>query len=441
VPADVQGPVTADEAAGAFAFLRKYRRLILAVSGGPDSLALLLLFAEWRRGLSGEAPHVNVATVDHGLRAEAASEAAFVASVASKLSLPHATLTWSGEKPKTGIADAAREARYRVLRSYAETFDDRDTAVLTAHHLEDQAETLAMRLARGAGITGLAGMRRERPIASGSPIVLARPLLAFSKARLVATVEAGGFTPVDDPTNHDESHERVRVRRALHRLADAGIEPAALAKSAMRLGAACDALDYAQRTFTRSLALSYGHEVFASLSRDAFAAGPAYLRQAVLAKLIDRYGGATRPPRLSEIEALVTTIEEDEKVMATLGGAVVSAGKVTVKVWRESGRLEADVLLSPGESSRWDERFIVACAKDSSRGVSVRPLGERGYLEIASHIRSSSGLPSRAAHALPAFWRGSELLAVPALVPFGDSGFSRWATPMFEVRPIFREDN
>ncbi len=141
-------PIAPDEADAAFEPLAKFEHVVLAVSGGPDSMALLTLAAEWRQRRNGASPSLSVATVDHGLRPESPREAEFVASEAGRLGLPHVTLPWTGEKPSRGIPDAARRARYRLLDDHARALSASDVAVVTAHHQGDQAETFAMRLAR-----------------------------------------------------------------------------------------------------------------------------------------------------------------------------------------------------------------------------------------------------------------------------------------------------
>ena len=202
-------------------------RLGLAVSGGPDSLALLLLATEARPG------QVEAATVDHQLRPGSAAEAAMVAEVCARLGVRHVTLTadWD-EKPETAIQERARAMRYRLLGDWAR---QRGLTVLTAHHLEDQAETLLMRLARGAGVKGLAGMRPAGRVV--------RPLLGWRKAELEAVCAAAGIEPIRDPSNDDEQFERVRVRRALS--ANGWLDPVALAASAAHLCQADEALDWA----------------------------------------------------------------------------------------------------------------------------------------------------------------------------------------------------
>lgn len=416
---EAQLPIALAEAADAFARTAPFDHAILAVSGGPDSMALLVLAAECFARKGEGAPQLSVATIDHGLRPESGAEAAFVASEARRLGLPHTTLRWTGEKPATGIAAAARSARYRLLEEHARSFPAERVAVVTAHHLDDQAETFAMRLARGAGVAGLAAMAAERPLTEGSPIRLIRPLLTFPKSRLIATLEARNVRFFNDPTNTDERYERARVRRLLPALNAAGITSAALATSARRLGEAEAALRYAEDRFIATLDLSFGNEVFASLKTDAFREGPSLLRQRVLAHLITRYGGESQKPQLSEIEDLAARLQSEGKCMATLGGAMISSGGRFIRVWREAGRLtQAEFELSPGESRTWDNRFIVGCMPDALGRVRIKPLGAADYLKIAGHLVRGRRPPARAAHALPSFWRGRDLIAVPSLAPF-----------------------
>lgn len=209
-------------------------RLGIAVSGGPDSLALLLLAAEARRG------QVEAATVDHALREGSRAEAEQVAALCIERAIPHAILTARWAVPPIGNIQArARTERYALLGGWAR---DRGLAtVATAHHADDQAETLLMRLARGSGVNGLAGTRPRRPLADG--IDLIRPLLGWRRAALAAIVADAGLTPVDDPANHDPRHDRSRIRAVL---ADAvWADPLRLASSAAHLRNADEALDWA----------------------------------------------------------------------------------------------------------------------------------------------------------------------------------------------------
>jgi tRNA(Ile)-lysidine synthase len=399
-------------------------------------MALLALAADWRQRRGGSQPAISVATVDHRLRPESTGEAEFVARETARLGAPHTILTWQGDKPSSGIAEAARRARYALLDEHARGFGSTPTAVVTAHHLDDQAETFAMRLARGAGVDGLAAMPVERPLICSSDVTLVRPLLDFPKTRLLATARARNVPFVEDPTNEDVSYERVRMRRGLLSFEDLGISVRALATSARRLGDAQAALRYAESSFVATLNLTYGNEVFAVFDRERFSEGPAFLRQKLLTRLIARYGGASNEPQLSEIEALASRLQRAGKCTATLGGATVSAGRRFVRVWREAGRLDqGEINLAPGESRVWDRRFLLQSALEG-RGVTVRPLGAESFAKIAGLLSRSTRVPSRAAYALPSFWSGQELLAVPSLKPFALRPGPPLVTPGCELRAL-----
>ncbi len=204
----------------------------LAVSGGPDSLALLLLVHAAQSGL------VQAATVDHGLRAEAADEAAMVADVCATLGVPHTTLAVT--VADGNVQAEARTARYAALGAWAERAGL--AAIATAHHADDQAETLLMRLNRASGVSGLAGVRARGRVA-GVPVPVVRPLLDWRRADLAEVVQAAGLTPAQDPSNLDPAYDRVRVRAALVE-AD-WLDVAAIAQSAAHLAEADQALDWA----------------------------------------------------------------------------------------------------------------------------------------------------------------------------------------------------
>lgn len=209
-------------------------RIGVAVSGGPDSLALLLLAAAARPG------SIEAATVDHGLRVESADEAAMVAGLCSNLGIAHRTLIadWP-EAPEANIQAAARAMRYRLLNEWA--IERGLAAVATAHHADDQAETLLMRLLRGSGVGGLGGTRNKRALSE--EVQLIRPLLGWRKAELEVLVLEAGLSPVDDPSNRDLRHDRSRIRELLKE-AD-WIDPARLAASASAIRDANEAIDWA----------------------------------------------------------------------------------------------------------------------------------------------------------------------------------------------------
>lgn len=216
-------------------------RLGLAVSGGPDSLALLLLAASALPG------RVEVATVDHRLRAASAAEAAEVARVCERLGVPHSTL--AVEVAPGNIQAEARRARYAALAQWVEA---RGLAALaTAHHADDQAETLLLRLNRASGVAGLAGTR-ARGLVPGTELALLRPLLGWRRAELAGIVEGAGIVAVQDPSNSDDRFDRVRLRKALADTEWLDVE--AIAESASHLADADAALDWAaQREWRESV--------------------------------------------------------------------------------------------------------------------------------------------------------------------------------------------
>src|SRR4051812_17905726 len=234
---DDNSPISAREAKRLFADLKNAPALVLAVSGGPDSVALMWLAARWQRSLA-RGPQLVVVTVDHGLRPEAAREAREVKRLASALALTHRTLRWRGAKPKTGLPAAAREARYRLLAQAARSAGA--SHVLTAHTRDDQAETLLMRLLRGSGIAGLSAMAR---LSTRDGLVLARPLLEVPKSQLIATLKRARIAFADDPTNRDAAFTRPRLRALLPQLAAEGGDARTLVRLSARLARANAAVE------------------------------------------------------------------------------------------------------------------------------------------------------------------------------------------------------
>lgn len=229
VPSEaVSRPVSPVEAGLLFEGLSREARLLAAVSGGPDSIALLALLAEWAK--TPGRPELQAATVDHGLRPEAAAEAEEVAALCRALGVPHRTLRWEGKKPGSAVQALARRARYALLGAEARRLGG--AVLVTAHTLDDQAETMLMRLAHGSGPSGLVGMR-ERAERDG--LVLVRPLLGIAKARLVATAQVRGLPFISDPSNNDTRFERVRWRAAMPLLAQRGVTAERLGRLAERM--------------------------------------------------------------------------------------------------------------------------------------------------------------------------------------------------------------
>jgi tRNA(Ile)-lysidine synthase len=290
-------------------------RIGIGVSGGPDSLALLLLAAAARPG------KIEAATVDHALRPGSREEAEMVAGVCTRLGVPHAIVTavWD-DKPATAIQERARDERYRLLAQWASerTLD----AVATGHHLDDQAETLLMRLARGAGVRGLGAMRPVA-IVPGSEIPLLRPLLRWRRADLSQICSAAGVEPARDPSNDDERFERIRIRRALDE-AD-WLDPHALAASAAYLGEAEAAIEWAtEQEWARAVTCSEAEVLYRPTD------APPEIQRRVVARAISNLAteGDGADLRGRELDRVLSALGSGEK--STLRGVLCSGGET----WR-----------------------------------------------------------------------------------------------------------
>ncbi len=312
-------------------------KLALAVSGGPDSLALLLLAAQWARGAGR--PALVVYSVDHGLRPEAADEVAMVQREAAALGLDSRALRWDGEKPETGVQAAARKARYGLMAAAMQ--QDGARYVLTAHHLGDQAETVLMRLSHGSGIEGLRGMDRFAAI-EGCQVF--RPLLGVEPAVLSEIVTAAGLTPAHDPSNGNRHYERVRWRQLMPVLEELGLDLRRVGDFAARMADA-DALiaGEAERAFGQLVHLGPGGD--AELPH----AGLAALNRAVAVRLLGRVlravGGERKPHALGALETLHGKLMARVPLKpATLHGCLVSSDGVTISVAPEGARRTAALM-------------------------------------------------------------------------------------------------
>jgi tRNA(Ile)-lysidine synthase len=317
-----------------FAPLAEAESLLLAVSGGPDSTALLLMAAAWARRRGGR-PRLAAATVDHGLREGSAAEARAVGELCQKLGVPHRILAWRGAKPKSRIQERAREARYALLGQCAKTIGA--DFVVTAHHLDDQAETTLFRLLRGSGIGGLRAMaaRVER---EGTTI--ARPLLGLAKRAFIALCEAQGVAFARDPSNDDPRYARTRLRALAQALAAEGLDAPALVRLARRAGQVEDAL--VRQTAAAEARL--GLIATGACEAGPLLAEPAEIVQRLLTAAIARVGGrASSRVGLEKIEALALALREahgaGKRFSANVAGARLRcSAKGSVRVEPEPAR-------------------------------------------------------------------------------------------------------
>ena len=414
----------------------KHDHVVLAVSGGSDSIALMYLAISWRRrkGITGtRLPNFSVVTIDHGLRPESAAEAVTVSDVAAALGLPHTTLVWRDPKPKTGVQAAARAARRELLSAHLSHNNWR--AVAMAHTIDDQAETLLMRLARGSGIDGLGAMRAVSKLAVGQSIV--RPLLGTRKRMLMDYLVADGIGWIEDPTNQSRGFERVRTRDLIRAAADheIGLETEALARSATRLARASDALaSLTVRAWAeRGSSAHFNRFGYATLRLNWLLEHPEEIRLRLLAGLLNVIGGQEAKVSLGKLETLTSALYLEPDCLAgkTFHGAKIDPMKPNgengpeLMITRETGRqLGAQTALSPGTSLLWDRRFRIAIDKKSPGGLVVGPTGKAGVDILLRAGWSIGGVPPDALQTQPALWiLDGAGQAVLAAVPL--AGYSR----------------
>ena len=428
MPTAEAAPLADDEVDRLLAPLAAAGRIALAVSGGADSLALAECVARWRTRRGG-GPEAIVLTVDHRLRRGSAREAAGVAAMARGHGLAARVLRWTGPRPKANIEAAARRARYRLLLTAAA--EAGASHLVLAHHRDDQAETFLMRLERGAGVFGLAAMRRE--VTAGA-IVIVRPFLDVPRARLAATAAAAGLEPVDDPMNRDPRFARARVRRVMPLLAAAGLDAALIARSAARLGEAAVAIDAAASALIGA-AVTTDAMAVARLDPAAFAAAPEAVRQRALVRVLLAVGGDDYPPRRERGQRLATALAAHRagRFKRTLAGTVIEWRKPVFVVYRELGRDGLLTLpLRPGAEVAWDHRFAVRLGRGAPAGLTVGALGEAGRRLVGA---AAGDAPAGALAGLPAIRKRGRILGVPPLGHVGRGGEGLAVT----VRPLIEE--
>ena len=380
-----------------FAALRDERHIALAVSGGSDSMALLRLAELWAKN----SVKLSVLTVDHGLRPEAAAEAQQVAEWCAALSLDHQILRWEGAKPETGLQAKARIARYDLMCEWC--ISHGVNYLLTAHTLDDQAETVLMRQARTDTVESLAGIWET---ANWNGVKLLRPLLGQHKEELRAYLKSLGQPWIDDPSNEDVKFERVRVRKALAHETNPDQRKMELAEIADRAGREARGLALATEIWINGQLTSYS-EGFGIIPRAGFCELDPGLQRRVLQQLVQTYGTGSRAEP-GELDHMAKWIMGQELSRRTLGGAVLACRQASVLIGREWGRISPVPAIVPeSEEVLWDGRFLVRAPANSE----IVPVG------TLKAVARRGDIPSFVQQSLPAVLLGDGGVAIPQLSP------------------------
>lgn len=383
---DLQGLIQLAFAAGA------PQRLGVAVSGGSDSLALLHLLKDWGGS------DLFAVTVDHGLRDQSAGEAAAVGQICVGLGISHDILRWQGWGGEGNLQDQARRARYRLMADWAQARGIGHVAL--GHTADDQAETFLMRLARQAGIDGLAAMPAAR---QAEGVIWLRPLLAARRQHLRDDLTVRGVTWIDDPSNENADFDRVRARKALGQFGGLGLGVEQIAASAANLAEARDALALMAAGAADEIARTDDGDV-TIVRKSLFALPPETLRRIVGGALgwvsSSDYGprGAAMGTALAQIEAGRDT---------TLHGCRLLVSRGELRVTRE---LAAVAEMEVPADEIWDNRWT-AVRRGDRDGYVIRALGEEGLRDCPDW--RATGRPRAALIAAPAIWRDDRLVAAP----------------------------
>lgn len=405
----LRGVKTASFAA-VFAFFERHlkgRSIALSVSGGPDSTALMALFAHWQNEV-GAPNRAHVFTIDHHLRPEADKEAEAVAAFAANLGLAHETLHWIHDGITSGLQEKGRAARYQLLHEACERHGL--DCVLTGHTQDDQAETILMRLTHGSGLSGLGGMKAVSALPEGEGIALLRPLLDVRKAELLALLDENAISYVKDPTNEKPAFERVRVRALLKGLeADMPHAISRMTEAGKHLARADAALDAMRDRFIAD----HMEETKAGLLRFSFSAFqtlPEEIALRVLARVTELYQ-ESRGARMEELLRLYEALVVARETM-TLGGWQFGVRGEMIEVVREIVRHTPPLMaLEKGVKAIWDGRFMCMAGED---GYNIAPLMGRWdeAKKLCENLREAKLSPLLRA-SLPVIERDGAIVAVP----------------------------
>ncbi|MGH1350267.1 MAG: tRNA lysidine(34) synthetase TilS [Methyloligellaceae bacterium] len=421
-----------------FQCLEPYNSVALAVSGGADSIALMWLLKSWqetRQASQSPYPEIHILTVDHGIRPESQHEVLWVRQQAEKLGFPVEVLRWCGEKARSSIQEKARDARYQLMSEWCRA--RHIPAIITAHHLDDQAETLIMRLARGSGVDGLAAISN---ITYLHDILLIRPLLEVPKQDLISYLNTLGAEWIEDPSNDNEDFERVRIRNALPALSDLGLQAPAIARSAKRVRRASTALDYYAKQHLIQLC-RLEPEGYAVIDRNAVMGLPAEISLRCLTRIVHLVGGKVQAPSMQKMENLHEQLGSLQSEDASVSGCIVRQVRNTLLIAREVRRdnLQDQKLLS-GAETLWDNRYRIILSPDAPHNIHVRFLTEQGYLALPDSYRESPAKDDyhfnpAVRSSLPSFWVDNRLISVPHL-QFTAEGISEEAVSVEYIHAL-----
>jgi tRNA(Ile)-lysidine synthase len=388
-------------------------KIAIAVSGGPDSMALAFCVKRW-----GQRELVAL-VVDHGLRTESTQEAEQVKERLENMNIAVEILKWQHENVTTRLHEKARDARYRLLTEACTRLGAGDLFV--AHHREDQAETVLMRLAKGSGVEGLAGIAIT---SMRDNIRILRPFLTVAKQNLIATCVAADIHTVADPSNTSDKFARGRLRKIMPVLSNEGMTIDSLNLLGERARETNDALDFYATLFMQTFAIPVQGGCI-RIDCDALRKIPRATAARVMAKALRYTHDAGYPPeRLALATLLDAILMAQHPTVRSLYGCLLSLTGSQMLILREPAAVAEIIPAMPGQTLLWDTRWSISLPPDITAGSVIKALGNQPHKRIDTLAPGLRRMvpQGRVRATLPALWHGSDLIAIPS---FGDSAAFR----------------
>ena len=375
----------------------------IGVSGGGDSMALLLLASEW--ALRNDRC-IKVATVDHGLRSGSSSECEYVKKICTDLSIEHTTLKWL-EKPIGNLQNSARKARHRLFTEWITK--KKLCLVMLGHTLDDNAETIMIRLIRGSGIDGLTGISKTKKL---NGLDIFRPLLSFSRKDLRSYLQVKNTRWIDEPSNFDERFERIKIRNVLPQLSKIGLTPIKFVALANHMARAKDAINSEVVTFTRLNViqrpwgdLEIGHYVFTGI--------PEEYQLRLLSEALRWISGSIYRPRFSSLERLLKNIRDEKLGLGVcLMGCIIKYKEKKIIFSREFSAIENRISITK-DSFIWENRWKLEVHPKKVNNALIGPLGKDGLKKVLKN--NDTEVPTSALICSVAMFEGGHVSCVPIL--------------------------
>lgn len=368
------------------------KQIGIAVSGGGDSMALLHLTRAWAsvRGVT-----LSAITIDHNLRDSSAEEAAHVAQWCADLGVAHTTRVWRDWDRNGNLQDAARQARYRMINDWRGDIEH----ILIGHTLDDQAETLLLRLKRGSGVDGMTGMKHVTHHPSGMTLI--RPLLNTTRQDLRDYLVGCDQPWFDDPSNDNAAFDRIAMRQLLPQLASAGISLDRFALMATHMQRAQDALNHTARDVFQNIGRQQGTDLI--FDQAGFFAAHSEIKSRLLSAGLCWISGNAYRPRFEALQRVLSEVQDGKA--SSLHGCLIYPHQNTLRITREYAATQGSA-----DQTVWDGRWQVV---NLPAEYSVQSLGEHGAAQLDSDLRKN--VPFRSLHVQPAVFFGDQLIYAPTL--------------------------